>query len=515
MSKPQLAAEPSMEEILASIRKLISDDQPDPGPTPDPFLSRATAGLTERSSAGANGFSTSAHGAKPAGPAPFNSLADALKVATTLSDQRRSLQHDVISALDRDTSGESKSGFDALPNRGGARLNNVHRLPETSGAQPASDMGGPRLPSFPEWRSGPASSELSVEKRDLLSFDFGTVIPKHEPLVVKSPATAVEARRKAGTADTDEVNGGSGPASAGGSPANGNSLRAGGRAGDVAAAVAVPLADAPGANLAVASAPILVAAESRVFSIPARVPLTVRAEANANGAHADSSRNGAAADASINGTEQGAVTSLAVNGTVAPFPRPLREALKAVEQPVMLQPLSNSDANIVALQAVQPVAKERAADKPAGDAALRGNSDSPLAQSEAETGRNPSGESGSAKADSPATSGAASARADALLDAVVDLVQQQPGALSVFASGSSFISGVGAKKMLEEVSSTAVATSAIGTGAPPKLDRAAAELLRPMLRQWLADNMPRIVEEALRSELTAQTGDAGPSPAKA
>ena len=37
------------------------------------------------------------------------------------------------------------------------------------------------------------------------------------------------------------------------------------------------------------------------------------------------------------------------------------------------------------------------------------------------------------------------------------------------------------------------------------MDRAAAELLRPMLRQWLAENMPRIVEDALRSELTEQT----------
>ncbi len=28
-----------------------------------------------------------------------------------------------------------------------------------------------------------------------------------------------------------------------------------------------------------------------------------------------------------------------------------------------------------------------------------------------------------------------------------------------------------------------------------------AELLRPMLKQWLADNMPRIVEKALRIEV--------------
>jgi cell pole-organizing protein PopZ len=33
------------------------------------------------------------------------------------------------------------------------------------------------------------------------------------------------------------------------------------------------------------------------------------------------------------------------------------------------------------------------------------------------------------------------------------------------------------------------------------LDDTVAELLRPMLRQWLADNMPRIVEKALRIEL--------------
>ncbi|HWK34393.1 MAG TPA: DUF2497 domain-containing protein [Hyphomicrobium sp.] len=69
--------------------------------------------------------------------------------------------------------------------------------------------------------------------------------------------------------------------------------------------------------------------------------------------------------------------------------------------------------------------------------------------------------------------------------------------------------------MLEEAASAATTASANQTGAPPKLDRAAAELLRPMLRQWLADNMPRIVEEALRSELTEQTEGANPSPGKA
>jgi len=35
MNKPQFASEPSMEDILASIRKMISDDRSGPRPLPD------------------------------------------------------------------------------------------------------------------------------------------------------------------------------------------------------------------------------------------------------------------------------------------------------------------------------------------------------------------------------------------------------------------------------------------------------------------------------------------------
>ena len=35
MTKPQFASEPSMEDILASIRKMISDDRSGPRPLPD------------------------------------------------------------------------------------------------------------------------------------------------------------------------------------------------------------------------------------------------------------------------------------------------------------------------------------------------------------------------------------------------------------------------------------------------------------------------------------------------
>jgi cell pole-organizing protein PopZ len=44
------------------------------------------------------------------------------------------------------------------------------------------------------------------------------------------------------------------------------------------------------------------------------------------------------------------------------------------------------------------------------------------------------------------------------------------------------------------------------------VEDAAAQLLRPMLRQWLTENMPKIVEKALRSEAGSDGPSAGPAP---
>ena len=43
------------------------------------------------------------------------------------------------------------------------------------------------------------------------------------------------------------------------------------------------------------------------------------------------------------------------------------------------------------------------------------------------------------------------------------------------------------------------------------VEDAAAQLLRPMLRQWLTENMPKIVEKALRSEAGSDGPSAGPA----
>ena len=92
--------------------------------------------------------------------------------------------------------------------------------------------------------------------------------------------------------------------------------------------------------------------------------------------------------------------------------------------------------------------------------------------------------------------------------------------MSVFTSGAAFIGGVSEKGVGVEKSVAAHKKGQSTLPAPqasqaddsvPELDGAAAELLRPMLRQWLAENMPRIVEAALRSEITS--GGKGPGKA--
>jgi cell pole-organizing protein PopZ len=104
-----------------------------------------------------------------------------------------------------------------------------------------------------------------------------------------------------------------------------------------------------------------------------------------------------------------------------------------------------------------------------------------------------------------AAAAASSGPSETLVDAVMEMVHAQPETLSVFTSGANFIHG--ARKLAAE----AAAKAGSGPGGP-KIDGAAAELLRPMLRQWLADNMPRIVEDALRSELMSAPAPAASAP---
>ena len=169
------------------------------------------------------------------------------------------------------------------------------------------------MPSFPEWRAEQASTQAE-NKRELMSFDFGTVVPQREE---QSAKVAAEAK---------------------------------------------PTPKPDGED-----------SESKTSEEPRVLPMR---------------------------TASGLSGSAAAN--VAPFPRPMREATKPAAD-------------------TQPTpAGEKAADKPI-------KSETSIAAAEL------------APAAAKEASVAAAAPAEALLDAVVDLVQQQPGALSVFTSGASFI----------------------------------------------------------------------------
>jgi cell pole-organizing protein PopZ len=406
MSKPQLASEPSMEEILSSIRKMISDDRPGPSPMPDQ-LGRMHFGEPARSSPSNN---APVSPTQPGGgqSSNFNSLADALKAATALSDQRRSLQQEIASVIEK---GPRRA--DPLSEAPAPRAN-----PD---AAPAADSNGPRLPNFPDWRSEAAAGQPDG-KRELMSFDFGTVVPQREDQSAKTAAAA-----------------------------------------DAKLVAAQPSAEAEAPKTGAENAqskPLQPGEEPRV--------LPLRSTSGPNGP-------------TLNGTAAHGVGLNGLSPNVAAFPRPVRDTPKPTAEAAPA-PVEKSPEKVAKIET--PVT---------ADPAPQHVTEAPAAKTEA-----------------------ASAHTEALLDAVVDMVQQDPSKLSVFTSGASFISGVvdkamGANKPV--VADKADAPSV--AGAPPKMDRAAAELLRPMLRQWLADNMPRIVEDALRSELTEQTQSDGKGPGKA
>lgn len=417
MSKPQVASEPTMEEILASIRKMISDDKPGPSPMPDqmgrtPFGEPAKSSpIQEPNTRPASGENTPVSGAIAAAAPSFNSLADALKVATALSEQRRSLEQDIGTAIEK------------------TPRNNLEALAEVSAAARAdaaraTTEGRVSTPVEPKWplpagaseRRSHAAAAVAEVKRDLLSFDFGTVVPYRDDVQVETQT------EEAVTQET------SFPAT-------------------------------------VSEAPVVkVESIPESFDEPRVLPLRV----------------------ALNGVGGPGLAGAGPN--VAPFPRPVLEVVRSA--PAEATVTANEVAEVTPESVPAPVAAEP----------------SPLVpQSAIEEPSPPS---------DPVTD-----PSEALLDAVVDLVHQQPNALSVFASGASFVTGVGGIKIADEVAAAQAEAqepepAGVPDAPPAKLDRAAAELLRPMLRQWLAENMERILEEALRSELSEQSrGGNGPGKA--
>lgn len=454
MSNPHSASEPSLEEILASIRNMFSDNRPGPVPVPDqmrrtPFGEAARAAPQRDSAPAARPLPQAVQGIEATASSgverrSFGSLSEALKVANGMSvTPQRALQEDIVAA------------FEGRPRVAAATR------------EPAVVVRTERDEPAPQQVAGAQASTLSGfadSRRD------AGVAPdnKRELMGFAAAATRRDDRPR--------------PSGVGAAPAG-------------AAALSLPLVeederaeDAPRAAQP-GSAPRAAGLDNPAASSAApeasQAPDVARPTVAASGA-----------------TSAGAAPS---GGTIALFPRQMREPARpaAVELtgPVTVPEMEAEPAAATPEPQVEAAAPEPQSEPTAAELA------SPAPENE------------------PAAALAAvvmEAASDALipeklLDAVVDMVQQQPSVLSVFASGASFISGVRDKPAAttavvpEAVAAAVVEAVAVPApgAAPAKLDRTAAELLRPMLRQWLADNMPRIVEDALRSELTEQTQGGG------
>jgi cell pole-organizing protein PopZ len=383
MTKPQFASEPSMEDILASIRKMISDDRSGPRPLPDqmtrtPFPdATAPAETSGRWENRADTASTPA--ARPG--SSHGSLSEAIKAAA----QPRTLEERISDLLEKGV---------AAP------------------AEPLASLGSRTRPAPTPEPAAPSRTAAPAEP------SAGSSVGAAVPFGARAPAP-------------DRIQ----PSS-----------------------VASPAAAAPAK--AVPSAPEPKADAQRVIAMPSRYPAAPAAGPSGS----------ATISAALNGQVHGVAGSFGSRGAT----QPARPTPAAAED-------ARADTRGAHISEAAPVEVVKAA------------------LSEA------------ASAPAPA------APSEELVDAMIELVRREPSSLSVFTSGAAFIGGVSEKGVGVEKSVAAHKKGQSTMPAPqasqaddsaPELDGAAAELLRPMLRHWLAENMPRIVEAALRSELTS--GGKGP-----
>ncbi len=479
MTKPQFSAEPSMEDILASIRKMISEERLGPRPIPDQ-IGRSPFGesVAETTAAGPGNLEPRSEPAPAERSAPsFSSLSDALKAAAPVSEQRRTLEEKIADMLeDGDSAPAPASPADTLAVFAATRISSA-TSPGPGAFTPAPRTPAPEL-SAPE-RTGARQAQGSEEARRARA-PRPTSRPPEAPLNGaahrhddRRDETAMQPRPSAapkvvGTASAAEPKKAETQRIIAMPPRPGAGSGAGQQAADSPAGPALNGGNVSSLGL-------------RPFSgAQAPRPTSALREADkSRDAGADNSVTARSPDAvsKPSGTfgpksSEGAVRNKADDALsdeparIARDPRKARdEAAKKSAAAEMPRPVD----------AVAPAAARTSVD-------VAKKAEAPTEGRAAKTASAPA-------AAKPAVGGGPS---DALVDAVVALVHKEPDTLSVFTSGSAFIHGVTHEDPVAHKP---------GPNMARKLDRSAAELLRPMLRQWLSDNMPRIVEEALRSEL--------------
>jgi cell pole-organizing protein PopZ len=492
-----------MEDILASIRKMISEERLGPRPIPDQIArSNFGSGAAARTETPEPRPAARTPAASPDRSTPeFSSLSDALKKAASdpAADQRRSLDEKIADMLEKGPATEAPA--DPLARFAAGRPAPAPSIPQARTASPSKSAPAqfPR-PQAPRTEAEPLNTARKADDNPILNGAGFTQPAAPQPHV--------------------GLNGSVGkPAGSGGTvvPLSGDQSRA-------------PASDerGPGASKDPSSD------AQRVIAMPTRQPTAfghagTTPNSGLNGKGLNGSGTNGSKVASIgprldsgNASAPVRTSSLLgdadrvsdkiadelmekVVGRLTPK-QPAKPAApdptKADAGPAAEPPKQTSDA--AAAETPEKPVFVKATEALSDPDARAPETDAPLAA--AEPGTAPSGETPGLTPGqllhAAAKEGAAgqSSPSEALIDAVVDMVHKEPDSLSVFTSGSAFIHGVNER---------AASMPAAGGAPAGGLDRSAAELLRPMLRQWLADNMPRIVEEALRSELMSSTGGSG------
>src|SRR5262249_26871528 len=171
IAKPQFAPEPSMEDILASIRKMISDDRSPRQPDPSARNSLPGPSSAAREPDASRGASS------------YGSLSEAIKAAAQPSDQRRSLEERISDLLDKGTLIDPLASFSgravaapAAPARTAAPSEPARaQTPGASGStlpfgarSPAPERAASPAPSSPAARA-PSTSEAKADPQRVIA----------------------------------------------------------------------------------------------------------------------------------------------------------------------------------------------------------------------------------------------------------------------------------------------------------------------------------------------------------
>jgi hypothetical protein len=553
MTKPQTTNEPSMEDILASIRKMISEDRLDARPIPDQI---ARASIGERATprpvpkpVGQDRVEKAQSDAKPVSAPPtavlgeppgsersvpsFSSLSDALKSAAPGS-VRAPLDGKLSNMLNEEGKPGS-NGRDGIPPSAPLAVFAGSRAPSAASAKPQLQNGSSAEKQVNESRAAafPEQAPLTAAKTDA---DPERAVPSSGARV---QSTLKPVPEKQPTQDSRPS-----PLATNGAALNGSSVHKS-AAPSIATAAASTVSEIPAADrddsLRTTRMPLLKSEiehsieapkvdTQRIIAMPARFPMSSnqtssgQSESSAltNGSEVNGAQNNGALAQGAKGALNGSgasVFGLRPAGAPADGARPRTDIgarLDEVVKPELVNLEVSSARAASSIGAAPHVLKVDDADST--EARVHIVEQKPDAKEPSDAleafKRAVAEHHNESSAKQAVGGGAATGPSESLVDAVMDLVHAEPGTLSVFASGSSFIHGVGSSHHVEapvKVPEPALPEEpANPVVAAPKLDRSAAELLRPMLRQWLADNMPRIVEDALRSELTSGQGDRTP-----